>query len=192
MSEGKTADNLWGQFFFGISLLPSLIIFTLLFIILIAWGVASAAHSTAAPAGNCRLCHRVICTQCGKKELCPACTQKTQYIRNVKTLATIQSGIIRRRRLIRGLFGRLLDVALPGTGMLLNKSFSMVLIIPLIVCTSAVYAAVISISCLQLSYPHWIAYGIMEKIPYVLVFYNGVFLIRTVLFLFSKKEQVLA
>jgi tetratricopeptide (TPR) repeat protein len=188
----KTAAGLWGQLFFGIPLLHSLIIFTLLFIILVAWGFTSAAHSTAASVGNCRLCHRTICTQCGKKELCPACTQKTQYIRNVKTLAAIQSKIIRRRRLVCSMFGHLLDIALPGTGMLYNKNSGMVLIIPLLVCTSAVYAAIISISSVQLSYPHWISYGIMGKIPYALFFYNGAFLIRTVLFLFRKKEPVLA
>ncbi|MBN1130498.1 MAG: tetratricopeptide repeat protein [Chitinispirillaceae bacterium] len=188
----NTAKVLWGPAFFGLPLLPSLMVFIFLFFLLVVWGLTPAAHAGAASTGTCRLCKRTICRQCGKKELCPACAQKTQYIRNVKSLAAIQSTIMHRQRRIRGLFGHLLDVALPGSGMLFANTHRLMAIVPLLVLTSTGYATFACLSGAHLAYPHWAAYGIMEKLPFAVFVYNGIFLIRTIVFLFRKKEPILA
>jgi hypothetical protein len=64
--------------------------------------------------------------------------------------------------------------------------------VPVVALSAAVYATIFFVSGLHLAYPHWVAYGIMEKYPFFLFFYNGLFVIRAIYSLSRGKEKVLA
>jgi hypothetical protein len=61
-----------------------------------------------------------------------------------------------------------------------------------LVLSAAIYAAFFLLSGLHLGYPHWVAYGIMEKYPFFLFFYNGIFIIRAIFSLSRGKDKVIA
>jgi tetratricopeptide (TPR) repeat protein len=188
----KTTRTLWGASFLGVSPRLSLIIFIMLFIVLVAWGLTPGSRKRARKIAECRLCGRAICKECAKGELCPSCSQTTQFIRNVKTLAATQSKIVRRRQLLKGLEEQLLDIALPGTGMLFRGKAGLIIAVPIIMLTAVVYALFSMLTELHLHYPHWVAYGIMERVPYFLFCYNGLFALRAAYILMSKKEKKIA
>ena len=188
----KTTRHLWGPSFLGAGPLLSLYIFLALFIALFVWGVTSKGRKYTRDANRCRLCGKAVCETCRKGELCPSCAHATQYIRNVKTLAAIQSKIMHNRFLFKSLREHFLDIVLPGTGMLYGGSVRLLIAVPVIALSAAVCAAFFFISGLHLAYPHWVAYGIMEKYPFFLFFYNGLFIIRAIYSLSRRKEKVIA
>jgi tetratricopeptide (TPR) repeat protein len=188
----KTTRNLWGASFFGIAPLFSLYIFFALLTAIFAWGLASKWRKDAGETTRCRLCGKAICAACRKGELCLSCVHTTQFIRNVKTLAIIQSKIIRNRHWFRRLRVHILDIALPGAGMLYEGTINLLIALPVVLLTAAVYATFFFVSGLHLAYPHWVAYGIMEMYPFFLFFYNGLFIIRAIYSLSRGMEKVLA
>jgi tetratricopeptide (TPR) repeat protein len=188
----KTTRHLWGPSFLGAGPLLSLYIFLALFIALLIWGMIGKGGKNEREVAACRLCGQAVCATCRKGELCPSCAQATQYIRNVKTLAAIQSKIMRYRHLFKRLREQLLDIVLPGTGMIYGGSISFLVALPVLVLSAAIYAAFFLLSGLHLGYPHWVAYGIMEKYPFFLFFYNGIFIIRAIFSLSRGKDKVIA
>jgi hypothetical protein len=188
----KTTRNLWGPSFFGAGPLLSLYIFFALLIALFTWGLTSKRRKGAHEATRCRLCGKNVCAQCRKGELCPSCALATQFIRNVKILAAIQLKIMRNRHLFKNLRVHLLDIALPGAGMLYDGSVRLLIAMPVVALSAAVYAAFFFVSGLHLAYPHWVVYGIMEKYPFFLFFYNGIFIIRAIYSFSRGKETVRA
>jgi hypothetical protein len=85
----------------------------------------------------------------------------------------------------------LLDICLPGSGMLFAKKHSPAIVVVVIGLTSAIYSSYLLVSTIYLTYPLWVAYGNIEKIPYFFGLYNFVFVVRALLADFRKKEPVL-
>ncbi|MBN2036800.1 MAG: hypothetical protein JW768_08675 [Chitinispirillaceae bacterium] len=185
-----TARSLWGGLFFGIPPLISFYIFALLFLSLFAWSLSPAFRKQMRHQSFCRLCKRPVCAYCKKGELCSSCAQMTQYIRNVKTLAAIQSGIIRNRTLLHHSIAHALDIVLPGSGMLFSSTASIPLTALVIVFTCMIYASIVVMTGLHLAYPHWIAYNFMEQLPFLLLTYNGIFVIRALFSLLRKRGMI--
>jgi tetratricopeptide (TPR) repeat protein len=188
----KTTRNVWGLSFLGLAPIHSLYISFALLIALFVWSLTSTNRKGAREATRCRLCGKAVCATCSKGELCPSCTLATQFIRNVKTLAAIQSKIMHNRHLFKSLRVHLLDIALPGVGMLYEGKVRLLITVPVVALSAAVYATIFFVSGLHLAYPHWVAYGIMEKYPFFLFFYNGLFVIGAIYSLSRGKEKVLA
>ena len=73
-----------------------------------------------------------------------------------------------------------------------SLTLAIVIALPVVALSAAVYAAFFLITGLHLAYPHWVAYGIMEKFPFFLFFYNGIFFIRAIYSLSRGKGKRLA
>jgi hypothetical protein len=121
-----------------------------------------------------------------------SCNQATQYIRNVKTLAAIQMRIRNNRKLVHRLTEYLLDICLPGSGLLYAGRRPFIAILPIIILTSAIYTSYVLISSINLGYPHWVSFGMNENAPYFFIIYNGVFIIRALSAVFRRKGTVLS
>ena len=188
----ETARNPWGAAFLGLSPLHSFAVFIALLVMLIGWNCTPAAQKRKKGISVCRLCKRATCSTCKKNELCPSCVQATQYIRNVKTLANIQSKIKRKYLVSLRTQEYLLDICVPGSGMLFSGRHRAVLSSSVILTTSAVYASFILLLTINLGYPHWVAYGILEKEPYFFASYNLLFIARALVALLRRKGTVLA
>jgi len=187
----KTTKNLWGVSFFGLPPFLSLAVFIVLLVLFVVWNIFLALQKQASPGMNCRLCKRAICKNCKKGELCISCFRETKFIRNVKTLAAIQAKIVQKREASHRMTEYLLDICLPGSGMLFAKMHSPVIVIIVIGLTSAIYSSYLFVSAIYLTYPLWVVYGNIEKIPYFFGLYNFVFVVRALLAAFRKKEPVL-
>lgn len=188
----ETTRSLWGGSFLGIPPRASLLVSLALFILLLAWNFSPLAKRLLQQVASCRLCNRVVCGHCKKGELCASCNQATQYIRNVKTLAAIQTRIRNNRKLIHRLTEYLLDICLPGSGMLYAGRRPFIAVIPIVILTGAMYASYLSASSINLVYPHWIPFGTNENAPYIFMTYNGVFIIRALSAVFRRKGTVLS
>jgi tetratricopeptide (TPR) repeat protein len=187
----QTTRALWGASFFGIPPYLSFYMSIALLLLFIVWHFWVAARRNGPPISNCRLCKRMICKSCKKGELCLSCFHATNFIRNVKTLANIQAKIIRNRRISNNAVDYLLDIVLPGAGMLFSKRHSFAIAFPIMCVTSILYASYFFLSALYLNYPHWVALGSMDKLPYYIGIYNLIFIVRAVLSVFRNKETVL-
>jgi hypothetical protein len=61
----------------------------------------------------------------------------------------------------------------------------------IIMVTGAVYASFYLLSSMHLAYPHWVAYGILDKAPYIFALYNLLFVGRALWALVRRKGMVL-
>jgi hypothetical protein len=186
-----TTKNLWGASFFGLTPYFSLVVFIVLTLLFIGWNIFLAVTKRARFAAACRLCKRAICDRCKKGDLCVSCFRATKFIRNVKMLAAIQASIIEKRRAYYRLIEYLLDIFLPGSGMLFAKRHSSALIALVIIITSLVYSSYLFLTNIHSGYPLWVVYDKLETVPYLLGSYNLIFVFRALLGAFRKKESVL-
>jgi tetratricopeptide (TPR) repeat protein len=187
----KTAENLWGASFLGVSPYHSIFVFSVVLLLFIVWNLFRAMQRHKSPHVSCRLCKRMVCKNCKKGELCLSCFYATRFIRNVKTLASIQAKIIYNRQVSQNVIAYLLDICLPGSGMFFAKTHSLLVIFPVILLTSIVFASYFVVSTIHLSYPHWVVYEGLEKASYFLGCYNLIFVVRAVFAALRKKEAVL-
>jgi tetratricopeptide (TPR) repeat protein len=187
----ETARNPWGGAFLGLSPRGSLAVFAALLVILFAWNLTPAARKRKNLISACRLCKRVVCNKCRKNELCSSCVQATQYIRNVKTLANIQANIKRNAFLSLRVLEYVLDICIPGSGMLAGGRHPFWLSLFIIMVTGVVYASFFLLSAMHLGYPHWVAYGVMDKAPYFFALYNLLFAGRALWALVRRQGRVL-
>lgn len=188
----ETARSLWGASFLGIPPRAALLVFLALFALLMVWNFSPLAKRLLQQVSACRLCGRVLCDQCKKGELCLSCNHATQYIRNVKTLAAIQLRIRNNRKLVHRLAEYLLDICLPGSGLLYAGRRPFIAILPIIILTSAIYSSYVFLSSINLAYPHQVPFGMNENAPYVFIIYNGIFIIRALSAVFRRKGTVLS
>lgn len=188
----KTTRSQWGASFLGIPPRASLVIFLVLLLLLAVWNFSPLAKKWLQQVATCRLCNRVLCNHCKKGELCASCNHATQYIRNVKTLAAIQTRIRNNRILIHRLAEYLLDICLPGSGMLYSGRRPFIAILSIIILTSAIYASYILLSSINLVYPHWVPFGKNENAAFIFILYNFIFIIRALAAVFRRKGTVLS
>lgn len=188
----KTTRSFWGASFFGIPPLDSLAVFFVLFVLIIAWNFFPVAKRSFQKVTSCRLCNRVICVHCKKGDLCASCNLATQYIRNVKTLAAIQTRIRNNRKLVHRLTEYLLDICLPGSGMLYSGRRPLIIVLPIVLLTGVVYASYLLVTSINVAYPHWVLFGTNENLPYLFILYNFIFIIRALSAVFRKKGTVLS
>ncbi|MBN2035722.1 MAG: hypothetical protein JW768_03180 [Chitinispirillaceae bacterium] len=186
-----SAKNLWGASFLGLSPRHSLVVFIILLLSFVLWNVFIVLTKRAHPGMTCRLCKRAICDGCKKGELCSACFRATKSIRNVKMLAAIQTSIIQKRQSYYRLAEYLLDICLPGSGMLFSKRHSLIAALFIVVLTGIVYASYLFLLNIHSGYPLLLVYDKLEQVPYFLMVYNFVFVIRAVFAAFRKKEPVI-
>jgi tetratricopeptide (TPR) repeat protein len=187
----NTAKNLWGSSFFGLSPRLSLVIFTILLLLFVLWNIFLVLTKRANPGMTCRLCKCAICDGCKKGELCLACFHATKSIRNVKMLATIQTSIIQKRQSYYRLTECFLDICLPGSGMLFSKRHSLAFAFFIVAVTGIVYASYFFLLNIHSGYPLWLVYDKLEQVPYFLMAYNLIFIIRALFAAFRKKERAI-
>ena len=186
-----TTKNLWGASFLGLSPYFSLAVFIVLALLFVGFNIFIAVTKRVRYAMTCRLCKRAICDHCKKGDMCVSCFRATKFIRNVKMLAGIQTSIIEKRRAYHQLSEYILDIFLPGSGMLFAKRHSPALIAFVIILTSFVYASYLFLTNIHSGYPLWVIYDKLETVPYFLGTYNVIFVIRALSGAFRKKEPVL-
>jgi tetratricopeptide (TPR) repeat protein len=179
----ETADRLWGGSLLGVPLVPSFVIFIILFLAAVIRSLGARKKPL-----TCRLCKRVVCATCKTGELCPSCHAATTFIKNVKTLAIIQSRIARSRIRWQAVTEYLLDTCVPGTGMIYASRRRAVIVVIL---TASVYASVLLLSEVAFVYPHAVIARATGSVPMVF-FYNAFFLLRAVAALFRKRGAIQA
>ena len=187
-----TTAYLWGDSFMGLSPKTSLAVVIILVLLFIAWNIFIAVRKQGgAEDVTCRICKRAICTRCKKGELCVSCYRATKFIRNVKMLATLQTSIIQKRQSYHTIAEYLLDIVLPGSGMLFSKKHSPVLVMVTITATCLVYASYFFLTSVHLGYPLWVIYDNIEAIPRFFMLYNAIFVVRALIAFLKKKEAVI-
>lgn len=182
----NTTRVLWGASFLGVPPYASVFLSLALLVALFVWSYSGPVQRRLKQLSFCRLCRRAICRRCKKGELCPSCSHHTQFIRNVKTLAAIQSKIMRNQRALQAAVESVLDIGAPGCGRLFSGTRSHAGTVALVLLTCAVYATFFTVSNLQFSYPRWVLYGALEYLPYCLFAYNVIFATRICIALFRK------
>ena len=183
----KTTRDLWGASFFGVPPYQSLFVFFVLLLLFLLWNIYLAMKKNKSPHITCRLCKQMVCKNCKKGELCLSCFYATRFIRNVKTLASIQAKIIHNRQAAQNAIAYVLDIVLPGSGMLFAKTYSILAIVPVILLTAIVFALYFLFSNININYPHWAVYEGLDRMRYFLGFYNLIFVIRAVFAILKKK-----
>lgn len=186
-----TAKYLWGASFFGLPPFFSLAVFIALTLLFIGWNIFLVVTKRTQYAMACRLCKRAICDNCKKNDLCVSCFRATKFIRNVKMLAGIQASIIAKRYSYHSLAEYIMDIFLPGSGMLFAKKHPPVLTLFVIILTCFFYASFLFLTNIHSGYPLFEVYDKLETIPYFFGFYNAIFILRALLCAFRKKEPVL-
>jgi hypothetical protein len=188
----STASNLWGASFFGLSPFMSLLFFIVFAILFAGLNVFLVFTGRWHSGISCRLCRKAICKHCRKGELCISCYRATKFIRNVKSLASIQESIIRKRQSYYRMVEYILDIVLPGSGVLFGRRHAFGFGVFLIILTCLVYATFLFFKNVHSIYPLWVISDKLETIPYFLGIYNAVFCIRALFSAFRKKETVLS
>jgi tetratricopeptide (TPR) repeat protein len=186
-----STKNLWGASFCGLPPYLSLSIFIVLTLLFIVWNIILVVTKRERYTVSCRLCKRALCDNCKKGDLCVSCFRATRFIRNVKMLAATQALIIEKRQAYYRFLEYLLDILLPGSGMLFAKRHSPALIAFVIILSSIVYASYLFLTNIHTGYPLWVVYDKLEIAPYFLGLYNVIFVFRALLGFFRKKEPVL-
>jgi uncharacterized protein (DUF983 family) len=76
--------------------------------------------------------------------------------------------------------------------MLFSKRHSLVAAFFVIIMTGIVYASYFFLMNIHSGYPLWIVYDKLEIVPYFLMTYNLIFILRALFAAFRKKEPVIA
>lgn len=173
----KTAKNMWGPSFFGIS--PQF--FLLLAAITLIIFSSIRISNPFAKRSFCKLCGVPICRKCRIGPLCSRCVHETQAIHNESLSKRIKSRIVRNERLIKIFTKIIISFFYPGAHRFYNVDKIVFVGIIQTIFTSAVYAGYMAIFLFDFSYPFWVVKDCFHLVFWSLIIFNVYFAYKAVL-----------
>lgn len=145
----SSANALWGTAFLGLPIVGYFLFSILLLAALIAahffvWSGDKPKQSNA-----CKLCGAAICRQCKRGLVCAECYESLQQIRNENIRQRIIEKIILKSKRLKRCISFWIDALFPGAGMVFYSRGKNISGAMLMLLTSLMYAALISVSPLS-------------------------------------------
>ncbi len=182
--EGAT--RLWAGSFFGLAPLPCLFIFLILAAVVIFRQALRGSRPAKRPIGRCCLCNRPVCDACRRGTLCHACfhAMSAEVPDASKGLTERIKGFHERRRTM---VASVLDIGLPGSGMLFASTDRWPVTVLVGTITAFIYGSCMFAAKVNFNYPMWVLYGEPEKLLYWVPGYNLLFVGRMVIAAVRKR-----
>ncbi len=174
------AAEFWGGSFLGLSPLLSQILFIFLFALLFIWRYKGSGWIGAKTIQRCAICRGTICNACCRGSLCHSCFHAISAERKGSP-ETLKAGIrtIHERR--RKITAMVVDILLPGSGMLFASTHRWRFIVLVGSATAVIIGSCIYLMTLHLSFPAGVAYIEPGKTAFWLIAYNLSFAVRMVM-----------
>jgi hypothetical protein len=180
------AARLWGGSFFGLPPLTCLFLFPAFFAVLLLRRIRAGSRTGRKTVVGCTICNRPVCDGCRRGTLCHTCFHAISA-ENRKVPGVLETKIrsLHERRIAS--VASLLDIALPGCGMLFAPQVRWSVIVAVGCVTALVYGSCMYLMTLHLSYPLWVVYGEPERVVYWFPGYNLFFVGRMVIAAVRKR-----
>ncbi len=175
-----SSNKLWGQSFLGLPLWGYCLCAPLLFFVLLLLDFFKWSTPGVVKIFRCKLCETAMCRHCKKGVICEQCFEQLHQIRNENIRQRIIERILLKNRRINKIGSSLIDVLVPGAGMLYKSSGFPTAALLLMTVAASGYAFLLTIQSLPVNYPFWVLKDVMTFTYLTIPLYNAVFAVRAV------------